>query len=103
MKTIINNGRARFPTSALTYNDEIDDGVGAQLQRIIGIYSLSVKYGIPYVHSGIKNLLITALDPYQTEEELNIFIQRINELFYLPSSDLGSQRESRLKLTSPQN
>ena len=101
MNSIFNNGRARFPTSALTYNDDIDDGVGAQLQRIIGIYSLSVKYGIPYVHSGIKNLLITALDPYQTEEELNIFLQRINELFHLPSSDFGSQRDSRLKLTSP--
>ena len=91
----------RFPTSALTYKDEIDDGVGAQLQRIIGIYSLSIRYGIPYVHSGIKNLLITALDPYQTQEELNIFLQRINDLFQLPSSDFGSQRDSKLKLTSP--
>lgn len=101
MNTIFDNGIARFPTSALTYNDELDDGVGAQLQRIIGIYSLAIKYGIPYAHSGIKNLLITALDPYQTQDELNIFLQRINDLFQLPSSDFGSQRDSRLKLTSP--
>lgn len=101
MKSIFDNGIAKFPTSVLTYNDEHEDGVGAQLQRIIGIYSLSIRYGIPYVHSGIKNLLITALDPYQTQDELNIFLQRINELFQLPSSDFGSQRASKLKLTSP--
>lgn len=101
MNSVFNNGIARFPTSALTYNDRIDDGVGAQLQRIIGIYSLSIKYGIPYVHSEIKNLLITALDPYQTKDELNIFLQRINEHFRLPSSDFGSQRDSKLELTSP--
>lgn len=101
MKSIFNNGRARFPTSALTYNDEIDDGVGAQLHRIIGIYSLSARYGIPYVHSGIKNLLITALDPYQSPEALNIFLQRVNTLFQLPSSDFETQRDSKFKLTSP--
>ena len=101
MYSLFNQGIARFPTSALTYNDELDDGVGAQLQRIIGIYSLSLKYGIPYMHSGIRNLLITALDPYQTQEELSIFLQRINELFHLPSSDFGSNRDSKFKLTSP--
>lgn len=101
MKSIFDNGVARFPTSAVTYNDEIDDGIGAQLQRIIGIYSLSIKYGIPYMHSGIKNLLITALDPYQTQDELNIFVKRINDFFWLPSSDFGTQRDSRVKLTSP--
>jgi len=101
MSSIFNNGKARFPTSALTYNDELDDGLGAQLNRIIGIYSLSVKYGVPYVHTGIKNLLITALDPYQTQEELNSFLQRINDLFRFPSSDFGSQRDSKLNLTSP--
>lgn len=101
MNSIFTNGIARFPTSALTYNDEIDDGVGAQLHRIIGVYSLSIMYGIPYVHSGIKNLLITALDPYQTQDELAIFMQRINDTFRLPSSDFGSQRDSKLKLASP--
>ncbi len=99
--SIFNNEKGRFPISAITYNDELDDGVGAQLHRIIGIYTLSLKYGIPYVHTGIKNLLITALDPYQTQEELNVFLQRVNELFKLPSSDFGTQRVSRRKLASP--
>ena len=101
MKSIFNNGKARFPSSALTYNDSIDDGVGAQLHRIIGVYTLSTLYGIPYQHSGIKNLLITALDPYQTQEELDSYIKRINDIFKLPSSDFGSQKDFRLQLTTP--
>jgi hypothetical protein len=101
MKSIFQNGIARFPTSVLTYNDEIDDGVGAQLHRIIGVYTLSVLYGIPYKHSGIKNLLITALDPYQTQGELDLYIKRINDMFALPSSDFGGQEDSRYLLNTP--
>jgi hypothetical protein len=101
MNSIFKNGITRFPASALTYNDEIDDGVGAQLHRIIGIYTLSVLYRIPYRHTGIKNLLITALDPYQTQKELDVYIRRINEIFELPSSDFGSQRDYKFELPSP--
>jgi len=101
MNSIFKNGILRFPASALTYNDEIDDGVGAQLHRIIGIYTLSVLYRIPYRHTGIKNLLITALDPYQTQKELDVYIRRINEIFELPSSDFGSQRDYKFELPSP--
>ena len=70
-----------------TYNShKAQDGTGAQLQRIFGIYALSKLVRANYLHSTIENLMIHSLDPFQTEEELKVYLRRLDTAFNLPSS-----------------
>jgi hypothetical protein len=70
-----------------TYNShDAQDGTGAQLQRIFGIYALSKLVRANYLHSAIENLMIHSLDPFQTEEELKLYLKRLETVFNLPSS-----------------
>ena len=72
----------------LTYNaDENDDGTGAQIQRILGIYSVSRKYGFNYLHTPVKNLLIFPLDSSQDPHEIEKYLKRMNDYFKLPTDD----------------
>lgn len=72
----------------LTYNaDENDDGTGAQIQRILGIYSVSRKYGFNYLHTPVKNLLIFPLDSSQDPYEAEKYLKRMNDYFKLPTDD----------------
>ena len=72
----------------LTYNaDENDDGTGAQIQRILGIYSVSRKYGFNYLHTPVKNLLIFPLDSSQDPHEAEKYLKRMNDYFKLPTDD----------------
>ena len=72
----------------LTYNaDENDDGTGAQIQRILGIYSVSRKYGFNYLHTPVKNLLIFPLDSSQDTYEAEKYLKRMNDYFKLPTDD----------------
>ena len=64
-----------------------NDGTGAQLQRIFGIYAFTKLLGVKYLHSGIENLMIHSLDPFQNEEELKKYLKKVNETFNLPSSE----------------
>jgi hypothetical protein len=70
----------------LTYNaNDNDDGTGAQIQRILGIYAICRKYGFHYLHTPIKNLVTHPLDSFQSPEELERYLMRVNEYFNLPS------------------
>ena len=70
-----------------TYNSHhAQDGTGAQLQRIFGIYALSKLVRANYLHSPIENLMIHSLDPFQTEEDLKLYLKRLDKVFSLPSS-----------------
>ena len=72
----------------LTYNaDENEDGTGAQIQRILGIYSVSRKYGFNYLHTPVKNLLIFPLDSSQDPHEVEKYLKRMNDYFKLPTDD----------------
>jgi hypothetical protein len=76
------------PCISLTYNsDENDDGTGAQIQRILGIYAVCKEYGLGYVHRPIKNLLVFPLDSLDTPNEIEKYLQRVNDYFNLPSND----------------
>lgn len=63
-----------------------NDGTGAQLQRIFGVFAIAKLPGIRYMHSGIQNLTITPLDPFQTDEELAKYLEKVNQEYSLPSS-----------------
>jgi hypothetical protein len=63
-----------------------NDGTGAQLQRIFGIFAIATLPGIQYLHSGIQNLIIHPLDPFQSDLELSKYLETVNQKFSLPSS-----------------
>ncbi|TSA47411.1 MAG: hypothetical protein D4R50_03100 [Actinomycetales bacterium] len=80
----------------LTYDSaSAYDGTGAQLQRIFGIYAISKLFRIKYRHTGIKTLLIHALDSFQSDTELYEYLKRVNSEFALPSSNY-SQNEKEV-------
>ena len=75
-----------FSKFALTYDNTASfDGTGAQIQRILGVYAICKRFNIPYIHSGINELIITPLDPFQTELELREYLVRVNRYFDFPA------------------
>lgn len=81
----MNDGQV-IPKIALTYDNTASfDGTGAQVQRILGIYAVCKRFRIPYIHSEIAELIITPLDPFQTETDLKEYLKRANQYFTFPS------------------
>ena len=79
----------KYPRFVLTYDNTASfDGTGAQIHRILAVYAICKRFNIPYLHSGISELIITPLDPFQTELELQEYLVRVNQYFELPS-DVG--------------
>lgn len=61
-----------FSNSAVTYDsEEMNDGAGAQLHRVLGIYALSRAIGARYLHTPVQNILYRGVpgtfDPDQTK------------------------------------
>jgi hypothetical protein len=87
----------------LTYDNESkNDGLGAQIQRVLGIAGLANLLHTGYLHTGIKNVAVHPLDPYQEKEDYFKFISEVNKFLAMPSSthvfftkDSGSTQESR--------
>jgi hypothetical protein len=72
---------------SLTYdNESLQDGVGAQVLRIVTLRALSDYYHLGYVHSGISKLTVTQLDPAQTTKEITDYISYLNEHFSFEST-----------------
>ena len=64
----------------IMYNNNFKrDGVGAQLQRIFGIYLIACKLGLKYVHVNFMT------NQHNFDEEMN---GRFNEVFRIPSEVL---------------
>jgi hypothetical protein len=75
------------PKIVLTYaNSPKPDGVGAQLQRIFAIRSLADTLRLGYKHTPISSVAVHPLDPYQTVEEMKIFVSRLNQEFLIKDS-----------------
>jgi hypothetical protein len=84
---------------ALTYNNASSfDGTGAQMQRILGVYSICKFLRIPYVHSPISEMIITPLDPFQSEGELTQYLSRLNSFIELPTFKADSDSYSRREI-----
>ena len=70
----------------LTYNNEsIKDGVGAQILRIVALRGISKHFKLGYVHSGIRDLTVTQLDPAQARHEIDAYVRHLNEIFFFES------------------
>ena len=76
----------RGPHLAVTYaNDKNQDGAGAQLQRIYGIYALSRALGVPYVHTPIKHLGYHGLPALENNGPPTDLLPEYNRVFRIPS------------------
>ncbi len=76
------------PKVVLTYlNTCKEDGVGAQIQRILAIRSLSASLHLGYLHTGINSIAIHPLDSYQNIDEMNSFLCKLNHEFWMHSSE----------------
>jgi hypothetical protein len=74
------------PNLAVTYaNDELQDGAGAQLQRIYGVYALSRALGVPYVHSPIEHLGYHGLLALENNAPSEGLLSECNRVFDIPS------------------
>jgi len=76
------------PKIALTYwNTSKADGVGAQVQRILAIRALSSSLHLGYLHTAIKSLAIHPLDSYQNDDEMEVFLLKLNHEFWMHNSE----------------
>jgi hypothetical protein len=74
------------PGLAVTYaSDRLQDGAGAQLQRIYGIYALSRALGVPYVHSPLAHLGYHGLLALQNNAPSSDLLAECNRVFHIPS------------------
>jgi len=74
------------PRLAVTYaNDRMQDGAGAQLQRIYGIYALSRELGIPYVHTPLEEIGYHGLMALQDNAPSSDLLPECNRVFDIPS------------------
>ncbi len=76
------------PDIVLTYlNTSKMDGVGAQIQRILAIRSLAKSLHLGYLHTEIASLAIHPLDSYQSIDEMNVFLLKLNYEFKMLSTE----------------
>ncbi len=79
--------RVVSPKIALTYDPiSKQDGLGAQLQRILALKSLCIDLHIAYIHTGVTDIAIHPLDTLNSESEIERFLGRVNEIFYIEST-----------------
>ena len=71
---------------AVTYaSDRIQDGAGAQLQRIYGVYALSRALGVPYVHTPLEHLGYHGLLALEANAPSSTLVAEFNGVFDIPS------------------
>ena len=72
------------PKITLTYDSESPkDGSGAQVQRILGIYSLAKKCQLGYLHTQIDDVSTHPYDYFQKENLRKAYVKRLNKTFKL--------------------
>jgi hypothetical protein len=85
----------------LTYdNTQMYDGVGAQLQRIYGIYSISRLLGASYLHTGIGRIDYQGMSTLENNALDPCFHDRFNELFQIRSDVMPAAGFCKIELRS---
>ncbi len=67
------------------YNREFTDGVGAQLQRIYGIYAMARLLGASYLHTPLRQIDYQGFSALQMNVLDPNYHQRFNDVFRIPS------------------
>jgi hypothetical protein len=84
----------------LTYdNNAMSDGVGAQLQRIYGIYSISRLLGASYLHSPLSRVSYQGLSALEENAANPGFHHEFNDLFQIKSDVLPTDHFHTVKLS----
>jgi len=78
----------------------ITDGYFAQLQRQIGIFSITKIFRCEYLHCAIEELTVTQLDDFQTREQIDSFLDEMNSIYNLPSSKKSPNNPKEIKQIS---
>jgi len=82
---------------AVTYDQSATDGVGAQLQRIYGLYALSRGLNIKYVHTPLGRVDYQGLMPLLTGRTEPDFASGYNTFFSLPSDEFDLEGCERVR------
>lgn len=61
----------------------VSDGLGAQIQRQLSIHALSNFLGVSYIPAPIEQIAIHPLDSFQTVDEMQAFLVKVNRAFDL--------------------
>ncbi len=70
----------------ITYDNlKKQDGIGAQLQRIFGLYSIAKKFHLGYLHTPILNTLEELAHNVTSEKELKELLEDVNSKYNFPS------------------
>jgi hypothetical protein len=84
---------------AVTYDQHgASDGVGAQVQRIYGLYALARALDIKYVHTPLERVNYQGFIPLLTRRIDPNFVERYNAFFSLPSDDFDLEGCERIKI-----
>jgi len=85
----------------LTYDNLAkQDGIGAQLQRILAIYSISKRFKLKYYHSDIIGTIEERAHSAKNPEELITLMNSVNSKFQLPTQNLP-KKYVEVKLYNP--
>ena len=78
------------------------DGTGAQIQRQFANFALSHLIGAGYLYNPVQRVAVHPLDPFQTPEDYEAFLTRLNHRFAFSSNvPQGDFHASILKLNTP--
>ena len=84
---------------AVTYDQHrTSDGIGAQLQRIYGLYALARSLNIKYVHTPLEQVGYQGFISMLTRRMDPTFVERYNAFFTLPSDDFELEGCERIKI-----
>lgn len=73
----------------LTYDNQAkQDGVGAQLQRVFGLYAISKKWRLGYVHSNLTGTVEELSHNLDSNDKLNELLDLVNSKFQFPSNTM---------------
>ena len=90
-KFILKSGRGNL---TLAFNNKAGfDGTGAQIQRLLSVRCLADYLDCNYQHSPILTVSVHPLDPFQSDEELKLYLSELNELFFMPSKNRSFKKE----------
>ena len=74
------------------------DGAGAQLQRILGIYAIARFFRIGYIHNPLDEILVHPGDGVCDNESYSEFKTEINSLIPFPSSSALARIDKKIKI-----
>lgn len=84
---------------SISYDSEsLQDGAGAQLQRVIGVYAISQFFRIGYIHNPLVEILVHPADGVNSVEDYDLYRDEINELINFESSALTTNIDQSIKV-----